>query len=156
MTNQHSGSMTAKIIELASRAGGVGSDEVAEHFKRPVSWASAFIGRLVTTKGVISAKLGHRTCRYFTRQEDADRWLGVAPKPGPSKRSWRGPYVPVQILPSTPPALLPGEPIIPKGVKIQRGPDFTPRYQSVALLTDKPQPVRASGEQFKQYKSRGF
>lgn len=151
-------SMTQIIIDLAARPGGVSSAEVAEHFKRTVTWASTFVGRLVTTKGIISAKLGHRTGRYFVRQADADRWMSTATRPQAHKYVKRALTLraPVYAVPGTPPALLPGEPIIPKGVKIQRGPDFTPRYQAVPLLTDKPQPVRSGGEDFRQYKSRGF
>lgn len=151
-------SITQVILDMAARREGVASAEVAAHFKRSVDWASTFLGRLVKTKGLITAKLGHRTGRYFARQADADVWMSTATRPQPHKYVKRSLTLraPAYTAPGTPPALLPGEPIIPKGVKIQRGPDFTPRYQAVPLLTDKPQPVRSSGEDFKRYKSRGF
>lgn len=158
MTNQHDGSFTQTILDMAARRGGVSSAELAEHFKRSVDWASTFLGRLVKTKGVITAKLGYRTARYFTRQADADLWMATATRPQPHTYTKRALTLRTAAVAwtGTPPALLPGEPIIPKGVKIQRGPNFTPRYQAVPLLTDKPQPVRSGGEDFKQYNSRGF
>lgn len=148
MTNQYTGEHIELLAKLATRPGGVSSSEFAKASDKDIAWASRYIGGRVSRGLLISARLSHKVCRYFTKQKDADRWLASLSMTI---------VAPVKIHhTSTPPALLPGEPIIPKGVKIQRGPDFTPRYQAVPLLTDKPQPVRVSGEQFKQYKSRGF
>jgi len=147
MTNQYSGEHIELLAKLATRPGGVSSSEFAKASDKDIAWASRYIGNRVSRGLLICAKLSHKVCRYFTKQQDADRWLASLAMTV---------VVPVKVNTGTPPALLPGEPIIPKGVKIQRGPDFTPRYQAVPLLTDKPQPVRSGGEDFKQYKSRGF
>ncbi len=159
MTNQYDGSFTQTIMDLAARSEGVSSAEIAARFSRSVDWASTFLGRLVRSKGVISAKLGHRTGRYFTRQADADRWMSTATRPQSHKYTKRALTIGARAVyadAGSPPALLPGEPVIPKGVKIQRCPSPPPRFETVPLLTDRPPVGRTGSEDFKQHKSRGF
>jgi len=147
MTNQYTGEHIELLAKLATRPGGVSSSEFATASGKDIAWASRYIGNRVNRKMLISAKLSHKVCRYFTRQADADRWLA---KLTPTV------IVPVRVNHGTPPALLPGDPVIPKGVKIQRCPSPPPRFETVALLTDRPPVGRTGAEDFKQHKSRGF
>lgn len=159
MTNQHDGSFTQAMMDMAARREGVSSAELATQFNRTVHWASTFLGRLVKTKGIVVAKTGHRTGRYFVRQSDADAWLSKATRPQPHKYMKKALVItnaPVYVSLGTPPALLPGEMVIPEGVKVQRCPGYVPRNQVVSLLTDRPPIIRKGGHDFLALKSRGF
>lgn len=154
MSNQYNGEIRDTIIEMASRPGGVSTEELAKKFNKSVTWAGSNVSKLLPSKSVIVGKLSHRKCRYFTRQEDAERWVMNQRIPVSKAKgtSWK----PTSATPSTPPAHQEGEPIIPKGVKIQRCPNYQPRNQVVELLTNKPPITRRSGEEFLSIKSRGF
>ncbi len=147
MRNQYTGEHIELLTKMATRKEGVSSSEFAIAAKKEIAWASRYIGNRVSRKMLLCAKFSHKICRYFTKQADADQWLASL-KPAVS--------VPVRIATATPPAHQEGEPIIPKGVKIQRCPNYQPRNQVVELLTNKPPITRRSGEEFLSIKSRGF
>ena len=144
---QRDGKVRTAAIELAARSEGIKSEELAALFEKDVGWASRYLAGLTERHVLLRAKLSHKVVRFFTKQKDADAWL--------TGRRPRVVSAPVSVNAGPPPALLPGEPIIPKGVKIQRCPSPPPRFETVPLLTDRPPVGRSGAEDFRAHQREG-
>jgi hypothetical protein len=103
------------IRKLAKRPGGMTSADVEGEERHRVS-AEAY--KMASLGELFSARLGHRTVRYFADEAARDAYLVKhKPKKDAGKRSKKALDAPVQIT-QVPPARQPGEPVITAQTKI--------------------------------------
>lgn len=148
MPNQHDGKLKKLLLELAGRPNGVSSSELVAYGYTKAQ-AGGGLNHLVSDGLAFSARLSHKSARYFTDKERAAAATKYDPVTSPKKADRKkAKAAPIDGVKTqfgfAPEAWANAEPVIPEGVKIQRAVTPPPRFVSVPLLTDH-KPVERSG-----------
>lgn len=128
--------ITDTILELLARPAGVETSQVPG---ATAQQAGRILQKLAAAGKAFSVRITHRRARYFSTKEQADAFfINHLDKP---KRS-RAKKPDVELT-------------IPDNVKhtIEKAPP--PRFTTVPLLTDKPQPIRSGAYDFRQHQRSG-